>query len=369
MPLHTDLDAAPKVVPLPQARQAPDTPDKGQPTPDATPAHPPVQAGERSVLTKHRTLIVSVLVIVLLMLAGAGYAYWRWSHPGLSKDFFAANGRLEATEVQIASKTAGRLALVLVHEGDRVSVGQLLARMDTRTLEAQLRQAQAGVSAARQNVAVAQATVQLRQAEQRLAGQELNRARQMFERGYYSAQLLDQHQAQFDTRAAAVRSASAQVQALEATIAETLARAASLQSEIDDNSLRAPIDGLIQLRMAEPGEVLGAGGQVFVLIDLGDQYMNLYLPAATAGKLSAGDEAKIVLDALPGQSLPARITFVEDKSQFTPKEVETQDERQTLVFRVKARLVSPADTPQAKPGMPGQGYVRTTTAAWPATFP
>lgn len=369
MPLHTDLDAAPNVVPLPHGRQAPEPPDEGQPAPSVTPAQPPVESGGHAGRTTHRRLMISVGVMFILMLAGAVFAYWRWSHPALSADFYVANGRLEATEVQIASKTAGRLAQVLVHEGDRVSTGQLLARMDTRTLEAQLRQAQAGVSAARQNVAVAQATVQLRQAEQRLAGQELNRARQMFERGYYSAQLLDQHQAQFDTRAAAVRSASAQVQALQATIAEALANAASLQSEIDDNSLRAPIDGLIQLRMAEPGEVLGAGGQVFVLIDLSDQYMNLYLPAATAGKLTVGDEAKIVLDALPGQPLPARITFVEDKSQFTPKEVETQDERQKLVFRVKARLLRPADTAQAKPGMPGVGYVRTTFAPWPAVLP
>lgn len=317
-------------------------------------------------LAKHQKLIALGLAIIVLMLAGGAFGYWRWSHPSLSKQFYAANGRLEATEVQIASKNAGRLAQVLVHEGDKVSTGQLLAVMDTRTLQAKLQEAQAGVSGARQNVAVAQANVQLRQSEQRLAEQELKRARLMFERGYYSAQLFDQQKARYDTSSAAVRSAQAQVLALIAGIGEAEAQAASLQSEIDDGSLRAPINGSIQLRMAEPGEVLGAGGQVFVLIDLHDQYMNLYLPAATAGKLTLGDEAKIVLDALPGQQLSARITFIEDKSQFTPKEVETRDERQKLVFRVKARLISPTDTPQAKPGMPGVGYVRTTPVAWPA---
>lgn len=316
--------------------------------------------------TKQRKLIATGLVILVLALAGSAFCFWRWSHPSLPEQFHAANGRLEATEVQIASKNAGRLEQVLVHEGDKVSTGQLLAVMDTRTLEAKLQQALAGVTGARQNVAVAQANVQLRQSEQRLAQQELNRARLMFERGYYSAQLFDQQKARYDTSSASVKSAKAQVLALVAGIGEAVAQAASLQSEIDDGSLRAPLDGSIQLRMAEPGEVLGAGGQVLVLIDLHDQYMNLYLPAATVGKLTLGDEAKIVLDALPGQQLPARITFIEDKSQFTPKEVETQDERQKLVFRVKARLISPADTPQAKPGMPGVGYVRTTSAAWPA---
>lgn len=261
------------------------------------------KSGGLGLLAKHRTLSVSAVVIPILVLTGAAFGYWRWNHPALSKDIYVANGRLEATEVQIASKIAGHLAQVLVNEGDKVSTEQLLVRMDTSTLEAQLRQAQAVIYAASQNVAVAQANVQLRQTEQRLAGREFRRARQIFERGYYSAQLFDQHQAQFDTSGAAARSASARLQPLEAAIAEAVARAASLQSEIDDHSLRAPIDGLIQLRMAEPGEVLGAGGQVFVLIDLSDLSMNLYLPAATAGKLSIGDEAKIVLDALPGHRL------------------------------------------------------------------
>lgn len=316
--------------------------------------------------TKHRKFIASGLVVLLLILAGGAFGVWHWKHPSLPGQFYAANGRLEATEVQIATKNAGRLAQVLVHEGDKVVAGQLLAVMDTRTLEAKLQQALAGVAGARQNVAVAQAAVQLRQSEQRLAKQELKRAQSLYERGYYSAQLLDQQKARHDTSNAAVRSAEAQVLALVAGIGEAVAQAASLQSEIDDASLRAPIDGSIQLRMAEPGEVLGAGGPVFVLIDLHDQYMNLYLPAATAGKLTLGDEAKIVLDALPGQQLSARITFIEDKAQFTPKEVETRDERQKLVFRVKAHLISPTDTPQAKPGMPGVGYVRTSSAAWPA---
>jgi len=317
---------------------------------------------------QRRTLITWALAILILSLAGASFGYWHWRQTPLPADFDWTNGRLEATEVQIASKMPGRLAQVLVQEGDKVRAGQLLARMDTRTLEAQLHQAEAGVLGARQNVAAAQATVQLRQSEQLLAQQDLVRVRKMFERGFYSAQAMDQQQSRLDTSTSAVKAARAQVEALQASIGAALAQVASLQSEIDDNSLLAPIDGLVQLRMAEPGEVLAAGGQVFLLIDLNDQYMNLYFPAATAGKVTIGDEARIVLDALPGQGLPARISFVEDKSQFTPKEVETRDERQKLVFRVKARLINPLDTPQAKPGMPGVGYVRTTSADWPTTF-
>ncbi|MNH03375.1 putative efflux pump membrane fusion protein [compost metagenome] len=105
-----------------------------------------------------------------------------------------------------------------------------------------------------------------------------------------------------------------------------------------------------------------------MLIDPNDQYMNLYLPASTSGRLTVGDQARVVLDALPEKALPAKIAFVAAKAQFTPKQVETRDERQKLVFRVKLRLTEPSAVPQAKPGMPGAGYVRTAEVDWPANL-
>ena len=278
------------------------------------------------------------------------------------------NGRLESTEVQIAAKIPGRLAEVLVDEGDRVTKGQLLARMDTRTLEASRNQAEAEVLRARQTLAANEANVQLRQSEKLLASQELKRFRQLAQRGFASGQQLDQQQARFDTSNAAVVAAQAQVAAARAAIHASEAQVAQLTSEIDDSSLRAPIDGVIQLRLAEPGEVLGSGGRVFMMIDPSDQYMNLYLPASVVGKLTVGAQARILLDALPDKPLPAKISFVAAKSQFTPKEVETRDERQKLVFRVKLRLTDPSAVPQAKPGMPGAGYVRTADVDWPANL-
>lgn len=318
-------------------------------------------------MSQHTPRIFAGALIVLLAAAG-GLGYWKSLHDRLPEGLAMGNGRLEATEVQIASKIPGRLAEVLVDEGDKVTRGQLLARIDTRTLEAQRTQAEAEVARARENYAAAQATVQLRQSEQLLASQELKRIREMFQRKYASQQLLDQQQARFDTSNSAVVAAKAQLAAIKAAIGAAEAQVAQLTSEIDDSSLRAPLDGVIQLRLAEPGEVLGAGGRVLLLIDPSDQYMNLYLPASTAGRLTVGDEARIVLDALPEQALPAKISFVAAKAQFTPKQVETRDERQKLVFRVKLRLTAPDAVPQAKPGMPGAGYVRTATVDWPANL-
>jgi HlyD family secretion protein len=304
--------------------------------------------------THSRSSILFASALLVLLLAAGGFGYWKSMHDRLPEGLYVGNGRLEATEVQIASKTPGRLAEVLVNEGDKVSKGQLLARMDTRTLEAQRDQALAEVLRARENLSAAQANVQLRQSEQLLAQQELKRSQELFKHGFVSGQIIDQQQARLDTGGAAVAAARAQVSAVGAAI--------------DDSSLRAPIDGVIQLRMAEPGEVLGAGGRVLLLIDPSDQYMNLYLSASITGRLAVGEEARILLDALPDHPLPAKISFVAAKSQFTPKEVETRDERQKLVFRVKLRLTDPSALPQAKPGMPGAGYVRTAPINWPANL-
>ncbi|MBN3864841.1 HlyD family efflux transporter periplasmic adaptor subunit [Pseudomonas frederiksbergensis] len=318
--------------------------------------------------THSRSSLFFVFLLGALLLTAGGFGYWRSTVNRLPEGLYVGNGRLEATEVQIASKTPGRLAEVLVNEGDKVTQGQLLARMDTRTLEAQRNQAEAEVIRVRENLSAAQANVKLRQSEQLLAQQELKRSQALFNRGFASGQIIDQQQSRFDTANAAVTAARAQVSAVGAAIGAAQAQVAQLTSEIDDSSLRAPIDGIIQLRMAEPGEVLGAGGRVLLLIDPNDQYMNLYLAASVAGRLAVGDEARILLDALPDQPLPAKISFVAAKSQFTPKEVETRDERQKLVFRVKLHLTHPSAVPQAKPGMPGNGYVRTAPIDWPANL-
>ena len=316
--------------------------------------------------THSRSSIFFASSLMVLLMAAGGFGYWKSMHDRLPEGLYVGNGRLEATEVQIASKTPGRLAEVLVDEGDKVTKGQLLARMDTRTLEAQRNQAEAEVLRARENLSAAQANVQLRQSEQLLAQQELKRSQELIKHGFVSGQIVDQQQARLDTGVAAVAASKAQVSAVGATIGAAQAQVAMLTSEIDDASLRAPIDGVVQLRMAEPGEVLGAGGRVLLLIDPNDQYMNLYLPASVTGRLAVGDDARILLDALPDRPLPAKINFVAAKSQFTPKEVETRDERQKLVFRVKLRLTDPGALPQAKPGMPGAGYVRTAPIDWPA---
>lgn len=318
-------------------------------------------------MAKHKSPSRYYVLPLLLALGLAGaLGYWKSLQDRLPEGLYEANGRLEATEVQIAAKYPGRVAEVLVREGDSVDKGQLLARMDSTTLEAQQAQAQAEVLRARENLATVEANVHLRQSELTLTRQDLKRFRELYERGHASGQQIDQQQARFDAARAALAAAKAQVSAAQAAIGAAEAQVQQLVSEVAETRLYAPTAGVVQLRLAEPGEVLGAGGRVLLLIDPSDQYMNVYLASSVAGRLVTGNEAVILLDALPEQPLPARVAFVAAKAQFTPKEVETRDERQKLVFRVKLQLSDPAAVPQAKPGMPGSAYARTdSTVEWP----
>jgi HlyD family secretion protein len=154
----------------------------------------------------------------------------------------------------------------------------------------------------------------------------------------------------------------------EAAIAAARARVDQVRVQIEDSALLAPRNGRIQFRLAEPGEVLGAGGRVLTLIDLDDAYMTFFLPEREAGRVAIGAEARILLDAFADRPIGARISFVAEEAQFTPKAVETAHERQKLSFRLKAHI----DVPEkyrafAKPGLPGVCYVRLDPSAeWPA---
>ncbi|HEY8515053.1 MAG TPA: HlyD family efflux transporter periplasmic adaptor subunit [Candidatus Binatia bacterium] len=309
----------------------------------------------------------------------------------------SSNGRIEATEIDIATKIAGRIEAIFVDEGDYVSAGQVLAKMDTATLEAQLRQAKAQLQQAIVAVETAESIVAQRQAEKNAAlaliaqrQAELEAARKNFERidalaksRVSSREELDEVRARYEGARAAVSAAEAQSAAADAAIgvaqsnviqarAEVEAVQATIQriqADIEDSTLRSPRDGRVQYRVAEPGEVLAAGGRVLNLVDLTDVYMTFFLPTAAAGRVAIGSEVRIVLDAIPQYVIPAKATFVSDVAQFTPKTVETEEERQKLTFRVKAKI--PPEllrkyVEHVKTGVPGMAYVRLDpNVEWP----
>lgn len=345
-----------------------------------------------------RKLIAAAGLVAAAVLGGFAWQGWRNDGPG--DGFASGNGRLEATEIDIATKFAGRVDDILVGEGDFVTAGQVLARMQVETLQAQYDEAVAGEHEARQataaaqaqiaqrrsDVAAQQAVVVQRRAELEAARQRLSRSQTLAREGAASRQELDDDRAGARSTEAALAAARAQVVALEAavTAAEaqrvgTEARVAAVQAsvariraDIADGVLRAPRDGRVQIRVAQPGEVLAAGGRVLNVIDLADVYMTFFLPSELAGRIAIGADVRIVLDAAPGLPIPAKVSFVASAAQFTPKTVETASERQKLMFRIKAQIAPELlreHLEQVKTGLPGVAWIRLDPrTAWPAAL-
>lgn len=355
----------------------------------------PAAASEpkKSWLQQLRKFIVPGLLLLALVVL-----IWWWLRPApLPEAIVIGNGRIEATEIDIATKTAGRIIEILPHEGDFVAFGMVLAKMDTQVLQAQQTEAQAQVRHAESARVTAKAVIVQRQSEHNAAlavvaqrqaefdaaSKRLQRSQRLVGEGATPQQEVDDDRARVLGMQAAINAAQAQVAAAgagteaaksQAVASQTLIEAAQatvsrLQADIEDSVLKAPRDGRIQYRVAEPGEVLSAGGRVLNMVDLADVYMTFFLPTEAAGKVALGSEIRLVLDAVPDLVIPATASFVASVAQFTPKTVETETERLKLMFRVRARLdpeLLKKHLNQVKTGVPGIAYVKIDSKVeWP----
>lgn len=312
--------------------------------------------------------IILGLAIFAAALGGAVFA-WFATRPALPPEIVTANGRIEAETVQIAAKTGGRVLEVLVREGDLVQAGSILARIDTAELDAQKAGAIAQTAAAEDAVNNAAALVAQRESELKLAEQSLQRALTLRTNGHVSQQELDQRQTTRETAEAALAAARAQLANTSNSVKAARAEVDRIETLIRDSVLTAPITGRVQYRLAEPGEVVAAGGRVMTLLNLTDVYMTVYLPTASVGRVFIDAEARIVLDAAPDIIIPASVSFVAADAQFTPREVETRSERDKLMFRVKLRI-DPAllaeHIEKVRTGLPGEAYVMMAPVVpWP----
>lgn len=341
------------------------------------------------------------IIVALLLVAAAAGGYYFWQSlqaSELADGIASGNGRIEAVEIDVAAKTAGRISEMFVDEGDFVKAGEKLAQMDTKQLESQLRQAEAEKRRADIGIETAQALVEQRNAEKKAAlaavsqrqilldsaDRKMVRSRQLASSSTISQQTLEDDEAAAEGARAALAAAEAQSAAADAAIsyakaqvvnAEAAADAAkaaidNIATVISESTLTAPRDGRIQFRVAQPGEIVAGGGKVINLVDLGDVYMSFFLPTDQAGRVAIGAEVRLKLDAAPQLIIPATVSFVANVAQFTPKTVETQIEREKLMFRVKAKIdpdLLRKHIEMVKTGLPGVAYVRLDPAAqWPA---
>ena len=314
-------------------------------------------------------------LLILATTLAAAYGGWKWwvaqQPEPLPEGIVSANGRVEAVQVDVATKMAGRIEEVLAREGDLVHADQVIARMDTRQLKASLAQAEARLAEVRQSVEQAKAVITKTESDVALAQKQVDRNEKLLERMAVSESVFDTAvntlavaQATLGANKAALRTQEFAVKAAEAGVLE-------IETQIADAVLISPTRGRVLYRLAEKGEVLPAGGKVMTILDLTDIYMEFYLPSRYATETSLHAEARVVfdIDSESGYSEPATVSFVSPEAQFTPKQVETAEERDKLMFRVKVRFEPERVEPYleyVKTGVRAVAYVRLDPSAqWP----
>jgi HlyD family secretion protein len=306
--------------------------------------------------------------------AAAGYVAWKqYQASALPAGIISVNGRVEATQVDISTKIPGRVIEIVPHEGDMVSPGQAVARIDTSETAAQLHQAQASAELARQTLTTRLAEVASDQAQLDFANQQMARAAALVDKGFATHETYDQRVQQVKSADAALKAAQSQVDEARASIKTADAKVEELQAVVNDSTIVSPVQARVQYRLVEPGAVLPAGGKIATVIDLADVYTTVFLPGPQAGRLKVGndpDAARLVMDAYPEFVFPGSVSFVAPESQFTPKTVEVKSEREQLMFRVKLQKppgVLKGMEEQIKSGLRATAYVRIDPAVeWPA---
>jgi len=370
------------------------SPDKSasQPQPAA------IQKIETRVKEANKFVVWGIVALIVVVI---GVLIWSEVKPsGPGPGFVSGNGRIEATEIDIATKLAGRVDKIMVDEGDFVEVGEPLAQMQIDVLNAKRDEARAQsaqavtliasdraqVVARRSDTTAAQAVVAEHASDLDVAQRKLVRYEALAKAGAVSLQDLDDNRASVRAATAALAAAQAQVASTQAAdkaaqaqvvgansgVAAADATVASVQADIEDSLLKSPRAGRVQYRVAEPGEVLAAGGKVLNLVDLSDVYMTFYLPESAVGKVKLGSEVRLILDAAPQYVIPATVSYVASVAQFTPKTVETATERTKLMFRVRAQIgrdLLQKNLKMVKTGLPGVAWLKLDpNAKWPANL-
>jgi len=316
-----------------------------------------------------RLLVWIAAAAAVAMCGFIGFRYYQKRKSALPEGIVSGNGRVEAKLVDVASKEPLRVKEIRVEEGALVKPGEVLAQLDTVTLEAQLAEAKATVAAAEERLAFAKASIVKQKSEIDLAEVEAERSRRMVAQGAGSRRELDVRTTKVETTKASLAQAQALLQTSTESLQAAKAGAEVIQTRINDATLKAPVTGRVLYRLAEPGEVLGPGGKALTLVNLEDVYMEIFLPSELAASLKVGAEGRITVDYDPVHAVAGYVSFVSPEAQFTPKQVETRTEREKLMFRVKIQVpkeLASQYVERIKTGVRGVGYVKVREdAVWP----
>jgi HlyD family secretion protein len=295
-------------------------------------------------------------------------------------DMISASGTIEAVEVNVGSKVAGELKSRPVDEGSRVRAGDRLATIDHETLDIQLRQAEAGIDLARaqlvllrngarrEDIQQAEAALSQAEASLKVAQDDARRTRELEKTASATSKQredadarLTVAQAQRDAAAEALRKVRnlarpEEIKAAEAMLAQAESAADLLRKTIADCTIVAPVGGTVTHKAVEVGELVTQGATIVTVSELDSVYVMIYVTESELGRIRLGDAAEVRIDAFPERSFPGKVTYISPEAEFTPKNVQTKQDRVKLVFGVKIEIENKEGL--LKPGLPADAFVR-----------
>mgnify|MGYP006288844629 FL=1 len=294
----------------------------------------------------------ATIISALLLLAGCG------EEEGSIK----GSGTIEAAEITVAARTQGELVSVEIEEGEHVTKGTVLARIDNEDIELQLEQSKQQLRRLRANLEllregaqkedIRQAEAGLQQAKHtlELARTSYERTRQIYESGNISPSEFDKAKTEFEKARAQLESAQAQldklksmprpgeIEAMEAQVAEAELGVRRLENRIKDTVITAPRDGTVTVSAHEEGEYAAPGTPLFTIADLSRVHLTIYIQEPELARIKLGQTAAISVDGMPDTTFTGTITRIAEEAEFTPKNVQTQDARAQLVYAVEISI-------------------------------
>lgn len=335
------------------------------------------------------TVLVGTIILGVFILGIV--SVWRFRRDRIPEGLTIVSGRIEGDPVVVAAKVSGRLISLAVKEGDAVEVGQPIAELSAEQIIAKVDQAaaardstrstldaaQAAAASARNQLGRAEAARAAAAARREKAAKDARRAEQLFAEHVIPQAKLDEIHAAREVTNADLRAAEEQVEAARRAIAAADAQVASAAQQVQgtraaldesratfgDTQVQSPTRGVVTTKVTEQGEVLAAGAPIVVIVDLDTLHMKAYVPEPEIGRIKIGDSARVYVDAFPERPFPARVGEIASQSEFTPKEVQTRQERVKQVIAVKLFLDANPDHILV-PGMPADAVIR-----WKAEAP
>ena len=318
-----------------------------------------------------------ILITVLLLVAVVLILYFTLFGNG-DDDTYTVSGTVEARDIDISPKLAGRIEEIYAEEGDHVKKDQLLLQMDDRQLKIQVQRAEAALKIAEQQlkdleagarqeeIASAKASVGAAEAALKKADNDLKRARELYEDEAASKDYLEKAELQMENAQKNLDVARENLKLIKAGARSNVLESAKFRvnearramDEVmllqTDSRTFSPIDGIVTIRSAEPGEIIGVGTPVLTIINPVDCYLKIYISEKVLGNITLGQKARVLSDSYPDKAFEGTLTFLSSEAEFTPRNIQTKDERVKLMFAAKVKIENPAIKELAEKNLTGK---------------